>query len=189
MNLLEHNFSIQSPNLLIHWTKCWRGFCMLSDKKAFGWTMCQACTAYFIAWPVVHWWPLNVSLSGSKRCQSTEVKFGLYTGCSKTSNFSCCEVSTVWANDCGQVLSSNNTTPVNSNFGICCELLASSCPTACHTDEHCLLLNPLHSTGPCKSQKSVRIPFPAVCCVLNIFFTGDVGYFHSRLWHLFYGSE
>ena len=90
---------------------------------------------------------------------------------------------------CGRVLSSNNTTPINCNFGICCELLASACLTACHIDEHCLLLNCLYSTGPCKFRKSVRIPFPAVCCVLNIFLTGDVGYFHSRLWHLLYCSE
>lgn len=189
MNLLEHNFSIQSPNLLTHLVRGWICFCMFSDKKAFGWAMCQACTTYFIAWPLVHRWPPNVSLSGSKRCQSTDVKSGLYGGCSKTSNFSWCEVSTVWANDCGWFLPSNNTTPVNSNFGICCELLASACPTVCHTDEHCLLLNCFQSTGPCKSQKSVKIPFPAVCCGLNIFLTGDVGYFHSRLWHLLCCSE
>jgi len=54
VNFLEHNFSIQSPNLLIHLVKCWKGFCMLSDKKAFGQAMGQACTAYFTAWPLVH---------------------------------------------------------------------------------------------------------------------------------------
>jgi len=94
---------------------------------------------------------------------------------------------------CGRALSCNNRTPDDNSprrliriAGFSSVLSISLYPTLFTVVP---LSRSCSSNIPCESQKIVSITFLAEGWLLNFFFTGDPGYFHSMDWRLLSGAK